>query len=379
MKKIVKVAAIPQSLNVLLKGQFSMLSEKYEVICIASPGNAMDELREREGVRTVPIRIERRISPLHDIASLWKLIVFFWKERPDMVHSITPKAGLLSMMAACLTGVPVRIHTFTGLVFPTSDGLKRKLLMLTDRITCICATHINPEGYGVKSDLEKYRITGKPMSVIGNGNVNGIDLEFFRKNEDLLAKAAPYMDSKLFTFIYIGRIVRDKGINELIRVFVKINEKYPQSRLILVGSIEEKDPVDADVLSIIKSFPSIEYVGFQKDVRPFLAASDVFVFPSYREGFPNVVMQAGAMDLPCIVTDINGSNEIIIDGENGIIIPVKNEKALFSAMENLITDPELLASLSKNARQMIMARYEQRQFWTQLLNYYDNAFKTVGE
>lgn len=370
-KKIIKVAAVPQSLNVLLRGQMAMLSEYYDIVCVASPGKALEEVGERESVRTTAIPIERRISPLKDIISLWRLFLLFLRERPDMVHSITPKAGFLSMLAARFAGVPVRMHTFTGLIFPTSSGFRRKLLMMTDRMTCKCATHINPEGKGVKSDLERYGITNKPMDIIGNGNVNGINLDFFKRSDDVIRLSIPYFKPELITFLFIGRIVRDKGINEMVRSFERIHRKYSATRLLLVGSLEEKtDPVDSDVLSFIRNSDAVEYVGFQSDVRPFFAVSDVFVFPSYREGFPNVVMQAGAMGLPCIVTDINGSNEIIEDGRNGVIIPSKDEPALYDAMEMFLKEPELIMSLSKDARSMIADRYDQKHFWTLLLDYY---------
>ena len=145
-----------------------MLSEYYEVVAVSSPGEKMKVLEEREGVRTVSIPMERRISLVKDFISLLRLIVLFAKERPDMVHSITPKAGLLSMLAAWITRVPVRMHTFTGLVFPTATGKMQKLLIAMDRLTCFCATHINPEGEGVKRDLVNYNITSRPLHIIAS-------------------------------------------------------------------------------------------------------------------------------------------------------------------------------------------------------------------
>ena len=170
-RKIIRIATVPQSLDLLLRGQLKMLSETYEVVAVSSPGQNLDEVARREGVRTVAVPMERHIAPLKDLVSLFRLIRLFRKEKPWMVHSITPKAGLLAMMAACICGVPVRIHMFTGLVFPTSKGLKRRILMTTDRLTCACATLVNPEGQGVKRDLERFHITSKPMRIIGNGRL----------------------------------------------------------------------------------------------------------------------------------------------------------------------------------------------------------------
>ncbi|MDO4186112.1 MAG: glycosyltransferase family 4 protein [Bacteroidales bacterium] len=373
MKKVLRISTIPLSLDILLKGQLRMLAEHYEVVAVSSPGPELQKVAEREGVRTVALPMERRISLWKDLKSLVGMIRLIRKERPDMIHSLTPKAGLLSMLAGWLCGVPVRMHTFTGLVFPTTTGWKQKLLILTDRITCACATYVNPEGLGVKRDMERYHITNKPLHIIGSGNISGIDMAYFSRSEEVLEKAADYRDEKRFTFCFVGRMVGDKGINELVCAFREIYEKHPEVRLVLVGPFEEKlDPVLPETKEQILHHPGIRFMDWQSDVRPFLAASDVFVFPSYREGFPNVVIQAGAFDLPCIVTDINGSNEIIVHGENGVIIPPRDKEALQTAMLRMIEHPEERLRLAQNARRMIAERYEQKQLWRALLNVYES-------
>ena len=289
-----------------------------------------------------------------------------------MVHSMTPKAGLLSMMAAWMTRVPVRVHTFTGLVFPTATGLTQKILILTDRITCACATHVIPEGEGVKNDLTNYRITKKPLKVLGHGNVRGIDLEHYNPElPEVKAEAAKLRKDGVFTFVFVGRLVGDKGINELVGAFERLHKEYPATRLLLVGPEESNlDPLKPETLAKIKENPSIEAVGSQPDVRPWFVAADVLVFPSYREGFPNVVIEAGAMGLPSIVTDINGSREIITHGSNGLIIPPRSADALFTAMHTLDTDADLTASLAANARPMIASRFDRRYVTRCLIDYY---------
>lgn len=350
-----------------------MLSEYYEVVAVSSPGEKMKVLEEREGVRTVSIPMERRISLVKDFISLLRLIVLFAKERPDMVHSITPKAGLLSMLAAWITRVPVRMHTFTGLVFPTATGKMQKLLIAMDRLTCFCATHINPEGEGegVKRDLVNYNITSRPLHIIANGNVNGIDLEYFDKTPEVVEKACSYKKEGTFTFCFVGRMVRDKGINELVHSFLRLYQKDERVRLLLVGPFEkELDPVLPEVEEHILHHPGICYMGYQNDVRPFLVASDALVFPSYREGFPNVVIQAGAMGLPAIVTDINGCNEIVLPDLNGVIIPSKDEQALYESMKYFASHPVEVEKMAANARPLIASRYEQRIVWNALLDEY---------
>lgn len=369
-KKSIRISTIPLSLDVLLQGQLRMLSEHYEVVGVSSPGEELDKVAKREGIRTIAVPMERKISPFKDLVSLFRLIRLFHREKPWMVHSLTPKAGLLAMTAAWICRVPVRIHMFTGLVFPTTTGLKQKILMATDSITCACATNILPEGKGVKKDLEHFRITSKPLQIIGNGNINGIDLEFFDRTPEVLELAEKYRKEEVVTFCFVGRIVRDKGMNELVAAFQRLHQAYPNTRLILVGPFEEKlDPVLPETRQAIEQHAAIEWMGWQNDIRPFLAASEVFVFPSYREGFPNVVLQAGAMGLPSIVTDINGSSEIITEGVNGSIIPSQNEEALYKAMEKLL-DTEERRKLAQQARPQIANRYERKALWKELLKFY---------
>ena len=371
MLKLIRTSTIPASLENLLKGQLKMLSKYYNVLAVSSPGDDMETIEEREGVRTIAIPMERRISLIKDFISLIRLIVLFAKERPDMVHSITPKAGLLSMLAAWITRVPVRMHTFTGLVFPTATGKMQKLLIAMDRLTCFCATHINPEGEGVKRDLVNYNITSKPLHIIANGNVNGIDLEYFDKTPEVVEKACSYKKEGTFTFCFVGRMVRDKGINELVHSFLRLYQKDERVRLLLVGPFEKEfDPVLPEVEEHILHHPGICYMGYQNDVRPFLVASDALVFPSYREGFPNVVIQAGAMGLPAIVTDINGCNEIVLPDLNGVIIPSKDEQALYESMKYFASHPVEVERMAANARPLIASRYEQRIVWNALLDEY---------
>ena len=369
-KKSIRISTIPLSLDVLLQGQLRMLSEHYEVVGVSSPGEELEKVAQREGIRTIAVPMERKISPFKDLVSLFRLIRLFHREKPWMVHSLTPKAGLLAMTAAWICRVPVRIHMFTGLVFPTTTGLKQKILMATDSITCACATNVLPEGKGVKKDLEHFRITSKPLQIIGNGNINGIDLEFFDRTPEVLELAEKYHKEEVVTFCFVGRIVRDKGMNELVAAFQRLHQAYPNTRLVLVGPFEEKlDPVLPETRQAIEPQAAIEWMGWQNDIRPFLAASEVFVFPSYREGFPNVVLQAGAMGLPSIVTDINGSSEIITEGVNGYIIPSQDEEALYKAMEKLL-DTEERRKLAQQARPQIANRYERKALWKELLKFY---------
>lgn len=379
--KIIRTTTVPGSLDTFCRGLLRELreSEGYEVVAVSSPGESLGVIESREGVRVHAVPMERHISPLKDLKSLLGLIRVFRKERPAMVHSMTPKAGLLSMMAARFCRVPVRVHTFTGLVFPTATGMKQKILILTDRLTCACATHIVPEGEGVKNDLINYHITKKPLKVLGHGNVRGIDLRHYDPSlPEVQAAAAKIRKPGIFTFIFVGRLVRDKGINELVEAFGQLNKEYPGTRLLLVGRQEpELDPLESATIEEINRNPAIEAVGQQSDVRPWLAASDAFVFPSYREGFPNVVIEAGAMNLPSIVTDINGSREIIIPARNGVVIPPRDSGSLFKSMREFVMNPAQTSSMGSAARPLVGARYEQTYVRSCLKEYYNEILRNV--
>jgi len=383
--KIIRTSTVPLSLNLLLKGQLSFLNQHFEVVAIAGEGDDLRTVEVREKVRVIPIEMVRTISPIKDLKSLWKLYLCFKRERPDIVHSITPKAGLLSMTAAYLAGVPIRMHTFTGLIFPSKQGLFKRILIMMDKLLCKFATNIYPEGEGVRRELLANKITSKNLQVLANGNVNGVDLSHYILDNSILS-AVPRLRHELnifdddFVFVFVGRLVGDKGVNELVTAFKGLTNYSERVKLILVGPLEsDLDALSPDVLVEIEKNPCIVAVGYQTDVRQYYAISDAFVLPSYREGFPNVVMQAGAMGLPSIVSNINGCNEIIIEGENGIIIPPKDSKALFNAMRRFITDKDLVAKLRSNARRMIVERYEQQVVWDAILAEYKRLEKDVQE
>ena len=375
-KKLIKISTVPQSLNGFCRGQLKMLSTYYEVVAVSSPEPELRMIEEREGVRTIAVPMERHISLFKDLRSLWRMVRVFRREKPDIVHSMTPKAGLVSMLAAWICRVPVRMHTYTGLVFPTATGLLRQVLILTDRILCFCATDINPESLGVKADLERCHITRKPLRLIANGNVRGVDMDYYDRTPEVMAKASKLRMPGVFTFCFVGRLVGDKGINELVEAFDRLHREIPATRLLLVGPYEnELDPLKPNVDERIRRGDGIEAVGSQRDPRPYYAASDALAFPSYREGMPNVVLEAGAMGLPSIVTDINGSREIIRQGYNGVVIPPRDAEALYQAMSRFATCREETARLAANARKNVADRYEQKMVWRALLAEYNRLAK----
>ncbi len=375
-KKLIRTSTVASSLDILLKGQLSFLNEHFEVIAISGQDNHLKNVSNREKIQIIDVAFQRHIAPIQDLISLFKLYKILKKEKPSIIHSITPKAGLLSMIAGYFAQVPIRIHTFTGLVFPTKTGFSKSFFIFMDRLLCQFATHIFPEGNGVKKDLIKYKVTNKPLRIIANGNINGIDLNHFNPKlfseiDKIELKKNLNISKKDFVFIYVGRLVSDKGINELVAAFEKILVNNLNVRLLLVGNFEnDLDPLFPETYRILKQNKSIISVGFQEDVRPYFAVANALIFPSYREGFPNVVLQAGAMNLPSIVTNINGCNEIIQDNFNGLIIKSKNENDIFDSMNRLLNDKDLICKLVSNSRNNIVARFEQSLVWDALLEEY---------
>lgn len=361
-RKLIKITNSAYFQHRQLQGQLKAFSEDFETIAVAPDGDDWEALLLDQEVRGVAIDMARNINPIKDLLTLWQLIKLFREEHPDIVHTHTPKAGLLGMLAAWLTRVPVRMHTVTGFPLTIATGLKRKILWITEWLTYICATHVYPNSHKMLEIIDEVGLLQKPkMKVVGNGSSNGIDIGYYSADavNEIKQSELP------ITFGFVGRIFYEKGINELIGAFVRLQKEFPnQIGLRLIGFMEEElYPVSYWVKAEIKHNPGIEFVGYQSDVRPYLLGCDVFVFPSYREGFPNVVMQAGALGLPQIVSDINGCNEIIIDGVNGIIIPPQDEEALYQAMKKLIEEPVLISEMSKQARELITSRYERKEMW----------------
>ena len=371
-KKIFIVATVPETFTSILKGQPRFLNSLHNVEIVTSPDSKSRIIDE--GVKVHRIPMVRGINPLRDLLSILQMIRLLARERPLAVHSYTPKAGLVTMVAAWLCRVPVRIHTFTGLIFPTQTGFKKKLLICIDRLICGCATRIVPEGEGVKKDLMAYNITRKKLCVIGYGNIAGVDLSFFNPSNSLISESSDSLRSHLkisadsVVYCFVGRLNKDKGLKELAQAFsaLPIN-----AHLIIVGDMDDSAPIDHVTMSFFDSHPRVHLLGFQQDIRTALTCSDILVLPSYREGFPNVVLQAGAMGLPCIVTDINGCNEIIQPGLNGWLVPPRDHHCLASAMfEALNSPPEILLRMGDSARHLVIKRFDRKDHLLRMADFY---------
>jgi glycosyltransferase involved in cell wall biosynthesis len=377
VKKLIRITTVPLSLEKLLENQPHFFSSYFDITLVSSDENSLSRIASEQGVKCFPLDMTRKITPLQDLRCLVQLVRFFRKEQPHFVHSHTPKAGIIGMLAAYIARVPVRMHTVAGMPLMEATGFKRRILNLVERITYFCATRVYPNSKGLQDFIiQSTFCKATKLKVLGSGSSNGIDTSYFdpdqvSENQKETLKKELHIKSTDYVYCFVGRLVKDKGIDELIQAFAAISDKNKAAKLILVGHTEaDLDPLLPETLRSLEFNENIIEVGFQNDVRPYLSIAHVFTFPSYREGFPNVVLQANAMGIPCIVSDINGCNEIISSGDNGLIIPSKNSSILQEKMELISTDPNQIKLNKTEIRAFIKTKFERKVFWQLLLDEY---------
>jgi glycosyltransferase involved in cell wall biosynthesis len=295
-----------------------------------------------------------------------------------LVHTHTPKAGLLGMLAAKITNVPLRLHTVGGMPLMGVTGKKLKILRFMEKLTYKYAHKIYPNSVGLKDFILQNKFTTlDKIKVLGNGSSNGVDTSFYNKDypnaevEALNLKQRLGIETSDFIFMFLGRLAKDKGIIELVSAFNKLSENNPNLKLLLVGPLEEENSfLPKETLQIIKNTKAIIYPGRTDNVRAFLKLADVFVLPSFREGFPNALLQAGAMSLPLIATNINGCNEIIEHNKTGFLVPIQDEKSLLDKMKFLYENSETRINFGDKIRETIEEKFKQSIIWEELLNEY---------
>jgi len=372
MKKIVIITTVPMSLATLIKGQPKYLSQFFNIKLVTSYSQKNADIAEYEGVEVKSVDMTRQITIFKDLKALFQMFIYFLREKPDIVYTFTPKAGLLGMIASFFARVPVRIHNVVGMPLMEAEGKKKILLKYIEKLTYFFSTKLLCNSFGLKEYMSLH-LTTKTIKVVGQGSINGVDTEYFNnnytKNEQNAIRQEYQIGKNDFVLTFVGRIVKDKGINELVESFVELKQKYRNLKLLLVGDYEENlNPIKPENLKIINESKDIITVGFQNDIREFLAISDLFILPSYREGLPNSLIEAGSYGVPLIATDINGCNEIIIDNETGILVDKKETKSLKRAIELLLTDAELYDKIKSKVRESTISRYSQKYFWGELKN-----------
>ena len=385
MPKLIRITTVPISLKLLLAGQMKFMREQgWDVLMVSADGREVPKVVKEEAVRHEVIPFTRKITPFQDLKCLWQLYQLIKKEQPDIVHTHTPKAGLLGMIAAKLAGVKVRIHTLAGIPYMAAEGGKKSLLEKMEKITYSYASHVWPNSLGLKNFvIENNLCPSEKLTVIGKGSSNGVDLEKFNrgvlKENHLVAatmRILPGEDD--FIMLSVGRLVKDKGIEELVDAFLS-SKIVGKSKLVLLGSFEQDlNPLSPETIKIITDHPRIVQIDWSDHVAHYLALADVLVHPSHREGFPNVLLEAGAMELPVICSDIIGNTDVITQQKTGLIFPVKNVEILKEAMEFSYVKRDKIAELAANLYQEVCQNYERTQIQNEIFTQYQFLLKEAN-
>ncbi|WP_031526318.1 glycosyltransferase family 4 protein [Dyadobacter crusticola] len=380
--KLLRISTETYSLRLLLKGQLKYMSENgMDVYMAATPDSHVPELERDQNAKFFPLPLSRELTPVKDLIALFHTIRLIREIKPDIVHTHSPKAGTVGMLAAVLCGVPVKIHTVAGLPLMEVNGAKRVLLNWVEKFTYWCADWVLPNSQELRIFILKNLLPDdKKVIVLGNGSSNGIDLNYFARTSSVVEDANRFklergIQPDDIVLGFLGRLAFYKGVNELVKAFLLLKSKHTRLKLLLIGAPEELNPLQATTESEIENNPSIIAVGHQKDVRSFLIASDIFVFPSYREGFPQALLQASAMGLPCVATNINGCNEMIEDGKTGFLIAPKSAEAIVSACEKLIENRRKSEEMGKLAQKFVLENFEQQYLWRVIREFYQTQYQ----
>ena len=372
--KLARITTVSSSLKYLLPGQMKFMKKQgIEVTMISAPGPEIPSVIKHEGCIFHALPFTRTISPLNDLKCIWYLYKWLKNEKPSIIHSETPKAGLVAMISGWLAGVPVRIHTVAGLPLMVEKGFKYWVLVIVERVTNALATQVWPNSFSLKKIiLEKKLANPNKVIVLANGSSNGTDT--FRYSEASInnrklaqIKAEIGFDENLSYNLCVARLVQDKGIAELVEAFTIIYESYPHQRLLLVGPFEKHlDPLPGSTISIIDKHPGIIRVGMTDAVEYYMYISQLFVFPSYREGFPNVLMEAGSMGLPVVCSKIEGNVDMVIHGVTGLLFEKQNTIDLLDKWTHALQHKESMAIMGNALRQEIKKHFDRNIIWKEM-------------
>ncbi len=361
------------------EGQLEYMIERgFEIHAISSPGDRLDELGRRPGVSTHTVEMTRWITPLRDLASLAEMTATIRAIDPDLVHSHTPKGGLLGMLAAAAAGVDHRLYSIRGLPMLTMRGWRRRLLAGTERISCALADRIVAVGGSLRrvvvdeglAPAEHVRVLGQGSSngveATGRFDPNGLSEETRHRMRDRYEIPA---DSTVVGFV--GRLVRDKGIPELADAWQALRPNHPDAYLLICGPSDERDGIGRRTYRRMQRDASIRLAGFCDEMPAHYAAMDLVAFPSHREGFPNVPLEAAAMQLPVVATDAVGCVDAVADGETGTIVGVGEVDELRAALERYLEDAELRRRHGTAGRRRVLARFRPEFIWRELYELYE--------
>lgn len=378
-RRLLHVTTVPDSL-IFLDGQIDFMKRHgFEVSIASSPGPFLFEFGRRAGVDVYPIDMPRRITPVSDAQSLSQLYGAIRKIQPHIVHGHTPKAGLLAMLAALAAGTPLRLYHMRGLLLITATGFRRQLFANAERLTCAIAHHVFCNSHSLRQTAIRERLSDpRKLEVLLAGSGNGVDSSGRFDPDGLPADAKLSMRRELgipadaLVVGFVGRLVGDKGIRELVRAWQNVRGRVPAAHLVIVGPYEPRDPVSAEDKKLLETDPRIHMLGFRKDLPRLYAATDVVVLPTYREGFPNVLLEAQSMRIPVVSTRVEGCVDAVDDGVTGVLVPPRDAIGLEDALVRYLEDRSLRMEHGNAGRRRVLTLFARERIWEAMRARYES-------
>lgn len=377
--KVIHAVTVPDSLS-FMEGQLKFLADRgYEMKALSSSGEEGDAFAEREGVEVLTLEMEREIALWADFKSLRACIRLLRREKPDIVNASTPKAGLIVSLAAFWTGVPIRIYTMRGLRLETASGIKKAILLTAEKIAAKSATHCLAVSESLKERVIEFGITDrKKISILGKGSGDGFNTDRFLKTRERKERAwqkrLEYgVGEDAFVLGFVGRMTKDKGIDEMVETFLKLRERHPKLHLLIVGDYDSADDLKEETKREIRKNPNIIQTGYVDDPVPFFHMMDLFVFLTKREGFGNVSIEAALSEIPVIAANVTGARDTIVDGKTGFWVDPMNPADTLEKMELLILSPELREQFGRNGRQWAIDNFSNAQIWEEMDRFYGSC------
>lgn len=374
MKKILHMVTSDRSIS-LMSGQLEYLMENgFEVGVLSSPGENLEKVQVnfKKG-----IQMEREISPLRDFISLLKIIRYIRRENIDIINTGTPKAGLLGVLAGFINRVPNRIYTLRGLRFETEKGLKKKVLLYIERLTCLLATEVICISPSLLEEAKQYKLINKKGILFLQGSSNGINLERYPLRNEMQMSILNLRDEigiekKNFILGFVGRVTKDKGIKELVESFLILNKEDKNIKLLILGGKDENSRFAQNILNEFKDNDSIIYMGHVKEPEKYYYLMDLFIFPTYREGFGNVSIQAQAAGVPVLASKVTGAKDTIINNETGKLIEPYSVKDIVEEVNKLKGDKTRRLEMGRKARLFVEDNFQSHQIWNEMKKYYNS-------
>ena len=363
--RLLHVTTVPMTLCFVAGHVAHAKRRGFEVHVLSSPGAALDEFARDLQVEAHGVPMPRRITPLADLAALWRIVRVMRRVRPTIVDAHTPKGGLLAMMAAALCRVPVRIYHQHGLPLVTATGLRRRILRWSERTTCRLAHQV----ICISASLREVLIAeglcpAEKIKVLEHGSIDGVEADQKFNPARVSADSAERVRARYgipadaLVLGFVGRIVRDKGLIELVQAWRVLREEWPSLHLLAAGPFESQDPIPADVDALLRRDPRVHLAGMVRDMPALYRSLDLLVLPTYREGFGAALLEASAMELPVIATRVAGCVDAVRDGETGLLVPVRDVEALTAAIRVYLGDPELRRRHGASGRARALRDFE---------------------